>query len=135
MRNLNLQNKELPEEHQDCNLHKLKVYEELEKEEELLFQEKNDLMEAEKQLWLRFGKAIENKKQRNKELKREVELLRRKCKRLTAVLNRSIMSPAVFQQLNKDIEKLETNNKTTKEAISMLLSKKNNLEARLKILG
>jgi hypothetical protein len=129
-----LQHNELPEENQDCNLNNLKVYEELEKEEELLFQEKNDLMEAEKQLWLRISDAIENKKQRNKEMKQEVELLRCKCEKLTAVLNRSNLSPALSQQLNKDIEKLETNNKTAKEAISKLLIKKNGLEAKLKEL-
>jgi DNA-binding transcriptional regulator GbsR (MarR family) len=133
MRNLKLQHNELPEENQICNLYKLKVYEELEKEEEMLFQEKKDLMEAEKQLWRRFSDAIEDKKQRNKELKQEVELLRRKCEEITAVLNRSNL-PALSQQLNKDIEKLETNNKTAKEAISKLLIKKNDLEAELKEL-
>ena len=64
MRTSKSQHNELPDEHKNCNLYKLKVYEELEKEEEILFKEKNDLMEVEKQLWLRFDDAIENKKQR-----------------------------------------------------------------------
>jgi hypothetical protein len=135
MRTSKLQHDELSEENQDCNSNKLKVYEELEKEEKSLFREQNDLMDAEKQLWLRISDAIENKKQRNKEMKQEVELLRRKCEELTAVLDRSNPSPALCQQLNKDIEKLETNNKTAKEAISKLQIKKNDLEAKLKELA
>ena len=127
-----MQHNEIPSENQNCNIDKLKVYEELEKEEELLFREKNDLIEAEKQLWLRISDAIENKKLRNKEIKQEVELLRHKCKELTAVLDRSNPSPVLCQQLNRDIGKLETNNKTAKEVISKLLNKKLNLEAKLK---
>ena len=38
-----MQHNEIPSENQNCNIDKLKVYEELEKEEELLFREKNDL--------------------------------------------------------------------------------------------
>lgn len=132
---MKLQHSESPEENQDCNLNKLKFYEELEKEEEVLCQEKNDLMEAEKQLWLKISDAIENKKHRNKELKQEVEQLRRKCEELTVVLNRSNLGPELSEQLNKDIEKLETNNKTAKKVISELLIKKNDLEAKLKELG
>jgi hypothetical protein len=127
-----LQHNELPEENQDCNLNKLNVYEELEKEEASLFEEQNDLREAENQLWLRISDAIENKKQRNKEMKQEIELARRRCEELTAILNRSNLSPVLCQQLNRDIKKLKTNNKTAKEAISNLLIKKNDLEAKLK---
>ena len=127
---LKLQHSELPEENHDYNLNNLKVYEKLENEEISLFQEKNDFREAEKQLWLRNSDAIDNRKQRNKELKQEVELLRRKCDELAAVLNRSNPNFALCQQLNKDIERLETNNKAAKEAISKLLIKKNDLEVR-----
>jgi hypothetical protein len=132
MQMLKLQHNELPEENQDCNLTNLKVCEELEKEKAVLLQEKNDLVQAEKQLLLRISDAIENEKQRNKELKQEVELLQRKCEELTAVLNRRNLSPALSQQLNKDIQELETNNRVAKEAISRLLIKKNDLEAKLK---
>ena len=89
---LNTQHIELPEENRDCHLIKFEVMEELEKESELLVQEKEDFMKAEEQLWLRIGVAIEDKKQRNKELKQEVELLRRKCEELAKVLNGSIIS-------------------------------------------
>jgi hypothetical protein len=131
---LKLQHNESPDENQDSNLNKLRVYEELEEEQELLLQEQNALTEAEKQLWLRINDAIENKKQTNKEMKQEVERLRRKCEGLAAVLNRGNLSPALSQQLNKDIEKLETHNKTAMEAISKLLIRKNDLEARSKEL-
>ena len=89
---LNLQDNELSKENQDSHLNKLEDLERLEKEEELLNQEKEGLMEAEEQLWLRISVVIEDKRQRNKELKQEVEQLRRKCEELTRVLNRSNIS-------------------------------------------
>jgi hypothetical protein len=92
MRMLDAQTNELPKENQDSHLHNLEVLEKLEKEAELLIQEKEGFMEAEEQLWLRISVAIENRKQKNKELKQEVEQLRRKCDELTRVLNRSNIS-------------------------------------------
>jgi len=89
---LNAQTNELPKENQDSHLHNLEVLEKLEKETELLIQEKEGLIEGEEQLWLRISVAIENRKQKNKELKQEVEQLRRKCDELTRVLNRSNIS-------------------------------------------
>jgi hypothetical protein len=89
---LNAQTNELPKENQDSHLHNLEVLEKLEKETELLIQEKEGIMEEEEQLWLRISVAIENRKQKNKELKQEVEQLRRKCDELTRVLNRSNIS-------------------------------------------
>jgi len=89
---LNAQDNELPKENQDYHLNKLEDLEKLEKEEESLIQEKEDLMEAEEQLWLRISVEIENRRRRNMELKQEVEQLRRKCEELTRVLNRSVIS-------------------------------------------
>jgi len=89
---LKAQDNELPKENQDSHLNKLEDLEKLEKEEESLIQEKEDLMEAEEQLWLRISAEIENRRQRNTELKQEVEQLRRKCQELTEVLNRSVLS-------------------------------------------
>jgi hypothetical protein len=89
---LNAQTNELPKENQDSHLHNLEVLEKLEKETELLIQEKEGIMEEEEQLWLRISVAIENRKQKNKELKQEIEQLRRKCDELTRVLNRSNIS-------------------------------------------
>ena len=83
MRMLNAQTNELPKEDQDSHLHNLEVLEQLEKE---------GFMEAEEQLWLRISVAIENRKQKNKELKQEVEQLRSKCDELTRVLNRNNIS-------------------------------------------
>ena len=92
MRMLNAQENAFPKENRDCHLNKLEDLEKLEKEEESLIQEKKDLMEAEEQLWLRISVEIENRRQRNMELKQEVEQLRRKCEELTRVLNRSVIS-------------------------------------------
>jgi seryl-tRNA synthetase len=89
---LKAQDNELPKENQDCHLNKLEDLAKLEKEEESLIQEKEDLMEAEEQLWLRISAEIENRRRRNMELKQEVEQLRRKCEELASVLNRSVIS-------------------------------------------
>ena len=89
---LTAQDNELHKENQDSHLNKLEDLEKLEKEEDFLNQEKEGLLEAEEQLWLRIIVVIEDKRQRNKELKQEVEQLRRKCEELTRVLNRSNIS-------------------------------------------
>ena len=92
IRMLNLQDNELSKENQDSHLNKLEDLERLEKEEELLNQEKEGLMEAEEQLWLRISVVIEDKRQKNKQLKQEVEQLRRKCEELTRILNKCNIS-------------------------------------------
>jgi hypothetical protein len=89
---LNLQDNESSKENQDSHMNKLEDLERLEKEEELLNQEKEGLMEAEEQLWLRISIVIEDKRQKNKELKQEVEQLRRKCEELTRILNKCNIS-------------------------------------------
>jgi hypothetical protein len=71
---------------------KLEDLERLEKEEDLLNQEKEGLMEAEEQLWTRISVEIENKRQKNKQLKQEVEQRRRKCEDLTKILNKCNIS-------------------------------------------
>jgi len=80
--------KELTEENQNAHLNALENIERLEKEEELLIQEKERLIGAEQQLWVRISDAIQNRRQRNKELKEEIEQLRRRCEELTGVLNK-----------------------------------------------
>ena len=92
MKMLETQESLLSEVTEDSNLNKLEDFEKLEKEEVLLIQEREELIEAEQQLWDRISGLVQNKRQRNKELKEEVEQLRRKCEGLTEVLNRSIMS-------------------------------------------
>jgi FtsZ-binding cell division protein ZapB len=49
-------------------------------------------MEAEEQLWTRISVEIENKRQKNKQLKQEVEQRRRKCEDLTKILNKCNIS-------------------------------------------
>ena len=86
--------KELTKKYRFSHLMVLEHVEQLEKEEELLSQKKEKLMDAEQQLWVRISNALHYKIQRNKELKEEVELLGRKCEELTEILNRlSISEP------------------------------------------
>ena len=82
----------LSEVTEEFNLSKLDNFLKLEKEEVLLIQEREELIEAEQQLWNRISGLVQKKRQRNKELKVEVEQLRRKCGELAEVLNRSIMN-------------------------------------------
>ena len=89
---LNAQDTELPKETQDCHLSNLDALDKLEKEAELLIQEKESLVETEEQLWFRVSVEIENRRQKNKELKQEIEILRRKCEELAGVLNGSDIS-------------------------------------------
>ena len=84
---LNAQDNELPKETQDCYSNNLEVLDKLEKEAELLNQEKKSLIEMQEQLWLKISVEIENKRQKNQELKQDVEELRSKCGELSKVLN------------------------------------------------
>ena len=92
MRMLIAPEKELTKENQRSHLNALEDIEKLEKEKELLIQEKEGLIEAEQQLWFRISVAIQDKRQRNKELKEEVEQLRHRCEELIGVLNSSNIS-------------------------------------------
>jgi hypothetical protein len=67
------QKKESPEENHDSHLKALNEVESLEKEEGSLIQEKGELIDVEQQLWNRISVAIQNKRQRNKELREEIE--------------------------------------------------------------
>lgn len=84
--------KELTKKYLFSHLMVLERLEQLEKEEELLNQKKEELMDAEQQLWVRISNALHYKIQRNKELKEEVELLGRKYKELIGILDRIIIS-------------------------------------------
>jgi hypothetical protein len=86
------QEKVLIEENQGSNLKALKEVEYLEKEEESLIQQKEELIEVEQQLWNRVSFAIQTKRKRNKELKEEIEQLRRRCEELVEALNSSNLS-------------------------------------------
>ena len=82
------QEKELTKESQSSHSEALEEVEDLEKEEELLIQEKEELLEVEQQLWNRINVAIQAKRQRNNKLRGEIELLRCKCKGLAEALNK-----------------------------------------------
>jgi hypothetical protein len=75
---------------QDCGLNLLQVMAQLEKEKQLLSDEKADLMEIEAKLWLMIDEEVEDKRTKNEELRMEVAELRRKCEELTRVLNATI---------------------------------------------
>lgn len=92
MRMLTTPEKELTKENQSPHLNALEDIEKLEKEEKVLIQEKEELIEAEQELWFRISDAIQKKRQSNKELREEVEQLRRRCEELTDVLNKNNIS-------------------------------------------
>ena len=75
---------------QDCGLSLMQVMEQLEKEKQLLSDEKADLLEIEKKLWSMIDEEVESRRRKNEELTMEVEELRRKCEELTRALNASI---------------------------------------------
>jgi hypothetical protein len=75
---------------QSCGLNLLQVVEQLEKEKQLLTDEKADLLEIEAKLWLMIDEEVEDRRRKNEALRMDVEDLRRKCEELTRVLNATI---------------------------------------------
>jgi chromosome segregation ATPase len=82
-----VQEKESPEENHESHLKALNEVESLEKEEGSLIREKEELIDVEQQLWNRISVTIQNKRQRNKELREEIEQLRSTCEKLSGTLN------------------------------------------------
>ena len=78
--------KELLKKHLSTPSKVLMNLEQLEKEEELLNQKIEELMEAEQQLLFRISNKLQFKRQRNEELKERAELLERNCEELTKFL-------------------------------------------------
>jgi len=74
-------------EEQDCGLDTLQFLKELEEEAKSLNEEKINLMDLQEKLWFRISGEIENKRQKNGELKKEVEELKKKCEELSRILN------------------------------------------------
>ncbi len=77
-------------ESRDCGLSLLQVLEQLEKEIQLLLDEKADLLSIEEKLWFMINEEIENRRRKNEELRIEVEEQKSRCVELTRVLNASI---------------------------------------------
>jgi hypothetical protein len=64
----------------------LVALEQLEKEEKVLDQKKEELMESEQRLLVRISNILQFRIQRNKELKEQVQLLDRNCDELAKFL-------------------------------------------------
>ena len=87
---LNTANKEENGEGRDSGLNHLQTLEQLEKEAQLLSDEKADLLSIEEKLWFMINKEIENRRMKNEELRMEVEEQKSRCVELTRILNASI---------------------------------------------
>ena len=87
---LNTASNEENGESRDCGLSLLQTLEQLEKEAQLLSDEKADLLSIEEKLWFMINKEIEAKRRKNEELRMEVEEEKSRCVELTRILNASI---------------------------------------------
>ena len=87
---LNTASNEENGEGRDCGLSLLQTLEQLEKEAQLLGDEKADLLSIEEKLWFMVNEEIEAKRRKNEELRMEVEEQKTKCVELTRILNASI---------------------------------------------
>ncbi len=84
---LNTSESEEHTEERDYGLDTLQFLEQLEKETKSLNEEKINLLDLQEKLWFRISKEIENKRQKNEELKKEVEEIKKKCEELKRILN------------------------------------------------
>ena len=84
---LNTSEREEHTEKQDYGLDTLQFLKELEEEAKSLNEEKINLLDLQEKLWFRISGEIENKRQENGELKKEVEELTKKCEELSRILN------------------------------------------------
>jgi N-acetylglutamate synthase-like GNAT family acetyltransferase len=84
---LNTSKSEEHTEEQDCGLDTLQFLEQLEEEAKSLNEEKINLLDLQEKLWFRISEEIENKRQKNEELKKEVEELKKKCEEISRILN------------------------------------------------
>jgi predicted RNase H-like nuclease (RuvC/YqgF family) len=87
---LNTASNEENGEGREGGLSLLQTLEQLEKEAQLLSDEKADLLSIEEKLWSLINEEIEAKRRKNEELRMEVEEQKTKCVELTRVLNASI---------------------------------------------
>jgi hypothetical protein len=84
---LNTSESEEHTEEQDYGLDTLQFLEQLEEEAKSLNEEKINLLDLQEKLWFRISEEIENKRQKNEVLKKEVEELKKKCEEISRILN------------------------------------------------
>ena len=84
---LNTSESEKHTEEQNCGLDTLQFLKELEEEAKSLNEEKINLLDLQEKLWFRISEEIENKRQKNEELTKEVEELKKKCEEISRILN------------------------------------------------
>jgi hypothetical protein len=84
---LNTSESEEHTEKQDYGLDTLQFLEQLEEEAKSLNEEKINLLDLQEKLWFRISEEIENKRQKNEVLKKEVEELKKKCEEISRILN------------------------------------------------
>ena len=87
---LNTANKEENGEGRNYGLTLLQTLEQLEKEAQLLNDEKADLLSIEEKLWFMINTEIEAKRRTNEELRMEVEEQKSRCVELTRIFNACI---------------------------------------------
>jgi predicted transcriptional regulator len=80
------------EERKTYGLTLLEAYEQLQKETQLLQEERERLLGMEENLWDKIKQEIEAKKQKNHQLKLVIEQQKTNCMNLAKVLNASILA-------------------------------------------
>jgi hypothetical protein len=88
---INTSNSQVCSEKEDYGLDTLQVLEQLEEEAKALNEEKMNLLDLQEKLWFKIAEEIENKRQKNEELKREIEELKKKCDEIARILNANVM--------------------------------------------
>jgi predicted RNase H-like nuclease (RuvC/YqgF family) len=87
---LNTANREENGEGRNYGLNLLQTLEQLDREAQLLSDEKADLLSIEEKLWFMINKEIEAKRRTNEELRIDVEEQKSRCVELTRIFNASI---------------------------------------------
>lgn len=83
---LNTSESEEHKEGQDYGFETLQFLKQLEEEAKSLNEEKLNLLDLQEKLWFRISQEIENKRQKNEELKKEIEELKKNCEELNRIL-------------------------------------------------
>ena len=79
------------EERKSYGLTLLEAFEQVEKETQLLQDERKSLLSMEKELWVKIKQEIEDKKQKNHQLRLVIEQQKTNCMNLAKALNDSIL--------------------------------------------
>ena len=79
------------EERKSYGLTLLEAFEQVEKETQLLQDERKSLLSMEKELWVKIKQEIEDKRQKNHQLRLIIEQKKTNCMNLAKALNDSIL--------------------------------------------